>query len=985
MPQFTSSFFDTISIHTNSFSSLDASCESFGPPEACSSPKAVNTGKHGNKQKSWNMLNILNVNFRSIKNKKVDLLEMIDGYNPSILIVTETWLNQAIHISEFFPPNYNVHRKDRPDGFSGVLIGVRSDFICDRIDISSTTESVYISLALEKGRQLIVGALYRPPSSSVDYIDCMCNEIEQISTKYKKATMWLGGDLNLPDINWSTQSIEGNSNSTAINRRFLNCIHQCGLEQMVDFPTRQSSTLDLFLTNRPSLVDKCFPAPGPADHDIVCISSSASVRKSRPVRRKIYLWSKANLPSMQEECQSITTTFCKEFDHTSQVEAMWTFIKDKLLYLQDKHVPAKLSSTSFSQPWATREVKASTRRKKKSFWKAKSTGRAKDYTHYKLLKHKARSTCKSAYNDYLRTILSDESTSNPKRFWGFIKSMRSDSSGVAPLKDNTGVTHSESKQKADILNAQFSSVFNKDEQTSTIPDKGPSPYPGITTVTVGLDGVQKLLAGLQIHKATGPDNISCRTLKELSHQLAPMLQIFFQASLDQGIIPSDWKRANVVPIYKKGEKNKAENYRPVSLTSVMCKLLEHIVCSNIMQHLDKHNILHDAQHGFRKRRSCESQLIITINDLARNIDSKGQTDVILLDFSKAFDKVPHKRLLYKLQHYGITNNLHAWIENFLDGRTQQVLLEGKTSNTAQVQSGVPQGSVLGPLLFLLFINDLPDCVSPESTVRLFADDCVLYRNIKNTEDANQLQADLNGLQQWETDWLMEFHPKKCQVLHVTNKRNIVNQSYTIHGHTLEVVDTAKYLGVHIHKSLSWNHHINEVTKKANSTLGFLRRNIHQCPPTTKALCYRTLVRPLTEYASTIWDPHTAANINKLEMVQRRAARMVMSDYRSTSSVTSMLNQLQWSTLQERRAQAKAVMMYRVVYQLIDIPLYILVPIISPRGNNITFLVPYARTLMYQKSFFPDTIRIWNSLPSEVVTAPSIDSFRTRIQTINMRQ
>ena len=186
-------------------------------------------------------------------------------------------------------------------------------------------------------------------------------------------------------------------------------------------------------------------------------------------------------------------------------------------------------------------------------------------------------------------------------------------------------------------------------------------------------------------------------------------------------------------------------------------------------------------------------------------------------------------------------------------------------------------------------------------------------------------------------------------------------------------DTAKYLGVHIHKSLSWNHHINEVTKKANSTLGFLRHNIHQCPPTTKALCYRTLVWPLTEYASTIWDPHTAANINKLEMVQRRAARMVMSDYRSTSSVTSMLNQLQWSTLQERRAQAKAVMMYRVVYQLIDIPLYILVPIISSRGNNITFLVPYARTLMYQKAFFPDTIRIWNSLPSEVVTAPSSTS------------
>ena len=164
-----------------------------------------------------------------------------------------------------------------------------------------------------------------------------------------------------------------------------------------------------------------------------------------------------------------------------------------------------------------------------------------------------------------------------------------------------------------------------------------------------------------------------------------------------------------------------------------------------MRHLDKNNILHDAQHGFRKRRSCESQLIITINDLAKNIDSRGQTDVILLDFSKAFDKVPHKRLLYKIKYYGIAHSLHTWITDFLGSRTQQVLLEGKTSSTSPVQSGVPQGSVLGPLLFLLFINDLPECVPPGSTVRLFADDCALYRNIKSPEDAKRLQDDLNAL------------------------------------------------------------------------------------------------------------------------------------------------------------------------------------------------------------------------------------------------
>ena len=320
----------------------------------------------------------------------------------------------------------------------------------------------------------------------------------------------------------------------------------------------------------------------------------------------------------------------------------------------------------------------------------------------------------------------------------------------------------------------------------------------------------------------------------------------------------------------------------------------------------------------------------------------------------------------------------------LAGRTQQVILEGVTSSAAPVQSGVPQGSVLGPLLFLLYINDLPNCVSDGSTVRLFADDCILYHNIRTEQDAIKLQQDLVSLQQWEGDWLMEFHPKKCQVMHVTNKRKCLEYTYKIHGHTLDVVDSAKYLGINIHKTLKWNHHINHVTKKANSTSAFLRRNIHQCPQDTKALCYKTLIRPLTEYASVIWDPYTAENITKLEMVQRRAARMVFSDYRTTSSVSAMINQLNWPTLQERRAQAKATMMYRIVYQMIDIPSTILVPTISPRGNNITFLVPFARTLTYQKSFFPDGIRIWNSLPSEAVSKTSIDSFKSQIQTYTIR-
>ena len=335
--------------------------------------------------------------------------------------------------------------------------------------------------------------------------------------------------------------------------------------------------------------------------------------------------------------------------------------------------------------------------------------------------------------------------------------------------------------------------------------------------------------------------------------------------------------------------------------------MEHIIASNLSTHLNKQNILYELQHGFREKRSCETQLIQLVEDLGRQLSLGKQTDLILLDFSKAFDKVNHLKLLYKLSCLGVKGNTLNWIQSFLIGRTQTVVLDGESSEEVKVTSGVPQGSVLGPLLFLLYINDLPENI--QSQVRIFADDTAVYLTVTNMQDSQVLQSDLESLQHWERTWDMEYNPGKCQVIHITRSKSPIKSRYFMHNQKLESVDAAKYLGVTISKDLSWNTHINNITSTANKTLGFVKRNVVTKNKDIKTMAYNSLVRPQVEYASVVWSPYTKDNINKIEKVQRRAARWVTNDYSSYSSVTDMLSNLGWRSLENRRTDTRLAMFY----------------------------------------------------------------------------
>jgi hypothetical protein len=398
-----------------------------------------------------------------------------------------------------------------------------------------------------------------------------------------------------------------------------------------------------------------------------------------------------------------------------------------------------------------------------------------------------------------------------------------------------------------------------------------------------------------------------------------------------------------------------------------------------MNHAENHNILSSLQHGFRSGRSCETQLITTFQDIASSFDSKKQIDIAILDFSKAFDTVPHAGLLSKLEHYGIDGHILAWIKHFLTNRTQTVIVDGMSSDLVSVDSGVPQGTVLGPLLFLLHINDLPSVVN--SKVRLFADDCLIYREIGNTNDQVILQKDLDSLEHWGTKWGMKFNANKCNVMRVSRKRVPFQAFYTLSGHILKEVVDAQYLGVTIDSGLDWSKHITTMVSKANGKLAFLRRNLKGCPIKLKEIAYFSLIRAQLEYSSTVWDPHQKGNIAKIEMVQRRAARFVKGNYKFQESVTQMLQELKWCTLSSRRQNMRLSMFYKIITGLAAVPTE---PILTKadgrtRSNHsLKFRHIQSNTAAYKQSFFPATIKVWNSLNSDTIEAPSLASFKHRL-------
>ena len=528
---------------------------------------------------------------------------------------------------------------------------------------------------------------------------------------------------------------------------------------------------------------------------------------------------------------------------------------------------------------------------------------------------------------------------------------------MAPIKAE-GKLHSDPTQKANLLNRQFQSVFVKEDHKIPVPKLGDTTAPTIGDRKITTKGVEKQLSTLNINKASGPDQIPNIFLKQTAKESASVLAALFTQSLQTGNLPDDWLSSNISPIFKKCDRGLASNYRPVSLTCVCCKLMDHILVRHMLMHFDDKKIISDKQHGFRKGHSCETQLITTVNDLLASADVGNRMDIAILDFSKAFDMVSHRRLMSKLDHYGIRT-----IE------TKKVVIDGYSPDTISVDSGVPQGSVLGPILFLVFINDLPDLV--KSQCRLFADDCLLYNEIKTLNDALQLQKDLMG---------MKFNAKKCYI--ISTEKGGIPFFYTLNDHILQYVGTNPYLGVTLSEDLTFDAHVGNITKKGSRMLGFIQRNLKGSPSRLKELAYLTLVRSGLEYASVVWDPFLQREIDRLEKIQRRAARFVTNNYRRECGLTStqLIYSLGWYSLQERRKTARLCMLYKAINREVALSIDMLCrPDNRTRGSTQNFRTIQTKKRPFANSFFIRTIPDWNKLPSDVKLAPTFTAFKARLK------
>lgn len=919
-------------------------------------------------------------NIRSFFPKKDDLCSVINDSNADIIVLTETWLNSKITTPELFQCNkqYVVYRSDRTGRIGGgVLLAVNESIDCFSVPINTNLELIWCCLTLSF-KKILLGVCYRSPSSDSSFCDDLYDCLNQITTRFHGAEIMLLGDFNFPTIVWSHINPFSYPASAEADR-FISICSDFGITQIVSRPTRvtphTSSLLDLILTSSADNVSTVTHIPGLSDHDILHFTLTITQPKMHRQKQKFRDYKKANYTAINSELSSFLDTFLPL--HLERcVETNWSIFKNKIADLVTKYVPLRTVYTKNKAPWYNTYLNRLSNKKKRLFRTAKHSLKQTHWLAYKKAANSYLSALRSAKSSFFNCTLPTLLKANPKRFWYTIRgSTNKPTISLLTCSGDSVPTH----LCATILNDTFTQSFSSPKIPDQMPAISPTNYHFMDPIAFDATGIKSVIKKSKPKVSCGVDEINIIFLQNTVEYCSIILQCIYSQSYNSGTIPRDWKTGKVIPIHKTGSTHDPHNYRPISLTSVPCKIMEHVIYTHLVTFLENNNFFTVTQHGFRKHFSCDTQLISFTNDLHVNLDSGFLTDCIFLDFSKAFDKVNHALLLYKLSVINIDPAVINWIRAFLTSRVQFVTVNDANSPSAPVDSGVPQGSVLGPLLFLIYINDLPTHVS--SKMCLFADDCVLYRKIIHHSDIMTTQKDLNSINEWCRTWRMELNINKCKSMRIS-RTNVMSPTYLLNNTPLECVTSYRYLGVHITNNLSWKTHIDHITAKANRTLGYIRRNFSLAPSSLKLLLYTTYIRPQLEYASSVWDPGHVTLIHSLEAIQNRSARFILNNYQRTASITNMKAFLHLPLLSTRRKISRLCLFHKTFYHNTYLrSLWVQPPsYISSRLNHRQKVhLPHCNTVSYSHSFIPQTSKEWNYLPASLTCITDTDNFKLAVQ------
>ena len=738
--------------------------------------------------------------------------------------------------------------------------------------------------------------------------------------------------------------------------------------------------IDLILTNDPDKISSLefHPPLGKSHHSCILFN----VQVDNHVNNKNYV-KKFNLKKADyNQIKKFLTetqweTLFKDLDDPDPV---WVEIDNKLKEAMDLFIPKKtFTNKNKLRPPIPPDLHSKIKAKREAFKRYKKYPTVENHNKYA----KARNHVK--WGTRKLTIAKEkqiaaEAKTNSKAFFKYMSSKIKSKDPVSNLRKEDGSLTDNDSDKADVLVNFFTSVFTK-ENDNPLPNIDVNPKSTLSMINITEEDMEKALKSLNNSKSPGPDEIHPAILKELAHELASPLKFLFDLCMKKGKIPTPWKEAEVRPIFKKGDKTCPGNYRPVSLTSIVCKLFETFIRDGLYDHIVRNKLLSINQFGFCKGRSCSTQLLVTIHEWMLSLDEKIPIDAVYLDFSKAFDTVPHKRLIHKLNSYGIQNNLLSWINSFLSDRTQYVKINDSKSKKTKVISGVPQGSVLGPILFIYYINDMPKCT--DCNLKMFADDSKASNTIQNFKDSLSLQSSIYDLNQWSDKWQQKFNSTKCKIMHI-GKNNPHYQYFIKDGDKLTELSTTfseRDLGVIVDPNLTFEEHINNQVKKARRLSGLLCRVITYNHVDVMIPLFKSLVRPILEYANVVWSPHLRKHIDNIESVQRNFTKRIIGmkdlDYHERLKI------LKIPSLEFRRFRGDLIEMYKICHKLYDpITTNELFEFVSDksatRGHNFKVKKHHVKTNSFHNFFTNRIVNPWNNLPSEIVNAATMNTFKNKV-------